>query len=152
LKTKIDADLGKRVFIYPSEGRFLHAPNNMPTSFNEPIAEIPWWKDEKYVIGNLTKKKRSIRIINGLTHQEETLEVPSEESINEIRDRYLMFNNHAPSYTFKDIFGKVMDMNLTLEENGIHDLDEEWEYLDVADDEKHIPALIVYFDDDLTEG
>ena len=69
-----------------------------------------------------------------------------------IRERYQKHNSHASSYTFKDIFGKNLDMGKTLEENGVKDLDQEWDYLDVADQEKHIPALMIYFNDDLTEA
>ena len=113
LKTKIDVNMGKKVYVYPPEGRFLHAPNNFPVAFNEPFASTPWWKDSKYVIGTLTGKKRSIRIINSLTHQEQELLVPSEETIQQICSRYEVYNSHAKSYTFKDIFNNVLDMGKT---------------------------------------
>ena len=54
LKTKIDADLGKKVFVYPPEGRFLHGPPNKPISDDEPIAEKPWWENENFIVGKLT--------------------------------------------------------------------------------------------------
>ncbi len=38
---------------------------------------------------------------NVLTGQEDNLEVPCEEAVVEIRERYLELNSHAKSYTFK---------------------------------------------------
>lgn len=55
-----------------------------------------------------------------LTKHDDILEVASEENINEILDRYLELNLHAASYTWKRL-GKVLDMSMTLEENGIPD-------------------------------
>ena len=66
-------------------------------------------------IGKLTKKVRKILIINTLTHQENIIEVCSEETINEILDRYKAINEHAESYTWKRT-QRVLDMELTLEE------------------------------------
>lgn len=148
-KTKIDIDLGKRVF-YTPEGRYLHVPPATPLSEEEEYPEVPWWKDESYVIGRVTGKSRWIRVINTLTHQEETMKVPSEETINEILERYMDINKHAKSYTWKDINGKILDMEKNLEENGIVDEDGEYDYLDVPDADRHIPAILIYFDDDLT--
>jgi hypothetical protein len=38
--------------------------------------KLPWWRDnEKYMIGNLTKKGRKIKLINMLTKHEDNLEV-----------------------------------------------------------------------------
>ena len=47
-------------------------------------------------IGLLSSHTRCIRIKNVLTDQTITLEVPVEESILEIRDRYLEYNRHTP--------------------------------------------------------
>jgi hypothetical protein len=62
------------------------------------------------MIGRLTKKVRKINIMNTLTKDDETIEVATEENMNEILDRYLAFNAHASSYTWKRL-GKVMDMD-----------------------------------------
>ena len=40
------------------------------------------------MIGRLTKKVRKITIMNTLTKDDETIEVASEENMNEILDRY----------------------------------------------------------------
>ena len=76
------------------------------------------------------------------------IEVASEESINEILDRYLVINSHAASYTWKRL-GKPLDMSLTLEQNGIPDERAELIELGIHTDE-YIPAIHLYFNDDLT--
>lgn len=148
-KTKIDIELGKRVY-YTPEGRYLHIPSPMPLGNDEDIPEIPWWRDPSYIIGKLTQKSRNIRVINTLTHQEELMKVPREESINEILERYMEINKHAKSYTWKDINGKILNMEENLEQNGIIDEDDEYDYLDVPDEERHVPSILIYFNDDLT--
>eukprot|EP00351_Strombidinopsis_sp_SopsisLIS2011_P006125 CAMPEP_0116886018 /NCGR_PEP_ID=MMETSP0463-20121206/19672_1 /TAXON_ID=181622 /ORGANISM="Strombidinopsis sp, Strain SopsisLIS2011" /LENGTH=134 /DNA_ID=CAMNT_0004545627 /DNA_START=306 /DNA_END=709 /DNA_ORIENTATION=- len=109
----------------------------------------PWWNDEeRYCIGQLTKSTRKIKIINTLTKHEDVLEVASEETLNEILDRYLELNNHAASYTWKRL-GKVLDMSKNLAENDI--VDDRAELLELGIDlDEYIPALHLYFNDDLT--
>ena len=103
------------------------------------------------MVGYLTKKPRLIRIINTLTHHEETLEVPQEETLEEIQRRYMEINKHSKSYTWKDCYGKLLDLNKNLEENGIKDEASEYDYLDIPDAQRHIPSILIYFNDDLTD-
>jgi meiotically up-regulated gene 157 (Mug157) protein len=110
---------------------------------------IPWWNDtERYCIGRLTKKVRQINLMNTLTKEESVIDVASEENMNEILDRYLVQNYHASSYTWKRL-GKVLNMTLTLSENGIEDETQECLSLGI-DPEDYIPTIHLYFDDDLT--
>mmetsp|Transcript_22500 Transcript_22500/g.57632 ORF Transcript_22500/g.57632 Transcript_22500/m.57632 type:complete len:228 (-) Transcript_22500:48-731(-) len=141
---------------YTPMGRFIHVPPNEPTNDWSTIIGKPWWQDHTLRVGALSTKLRCVRIKNVLTSQEETLEVPEEETIVEIRERYLMHNWHAKSYTWKAIRmrdGKwkfdELDMNLTLDENGVLDEVPEFESLDVPTD-YYIPVLHVYWNDDLT--
>ncbi|XP_069776235.1 cytochrome b5 domain-containing protein 1 [Narcine bancroftii] len=130
-------------------GRFVHVPPPMPHSdwFNGFGA--PWWKDQKYEVGNLSVKTRHIRIINTLTAQEQVLEVCSEETLNEILERYLAYNAHAASYTWKHS-GVRLAMDKTLEENGITDEDEDLHELQMEpQDWRH--SILLYFNDNLTE-
>ena len=107
------------------------------------------WKDfSKHSVGSLTTKGRKIRLINMLTKHEDILEVASEESINEILDRYLEINTHAASYTWKRL-GRELDMNKNLSQNDIPDETEELLELGIDLDD-YIPAIHLYFDDDLT--
>lgn len=100
------------------------------------------------MIGRLTVRSRKIKIINMLTKHEDVLEVASEETINEILDRYLELNLHSASYTWKRL-GRVLDMNKTLAENEIPDETDELIELGIDVDE-YIPAIHLYFNDDLT--
>ena len=131
-------------------GRYLHVPPQEPDSnWDNQGFEIPWWQnDSRYSIGKLTARTRQIRIINTLTKQDEIIEVASEESLNEILDRYSQYNIHAASYTWKRL-GKVLDMSKNLEQNGIEDEREEMIKLGMKLDD-YIPAIHLYFNDDLT--
>jgi len=60
----------------------------------------------------------------------------------------LQFNNHADSYTWKRL-GNVLNMDLTLAENGISDETHDCLQLGI-DPEEYIPAIHLYFNDDLT--
>uniref|UniRef100_A0A3P8TTP4 Cytochrome b5 domain containing 1 n=1 Tax=Amphiprion percula TaxID=161767 RepID=A0A3P8TTP4_AMPPE len=135
---------------YTPRGRFLHVPPAGPRSDWASDFGEPWWKDQSYQVGLLSSKTRWIRIINTLTSQEQRLEVCSEETLEEIRQRYLRYNAHAHSYTWKHN-GEVLDLNLTLEENNVLDEDVELEELRL-DRDMFTPALLLYFSDDLTEG
>ena len=117
---------------------------------DETIAfDVPWWNDhEKYQIGRLTKKVRKITVMNTLTKDDQLLEVAHEENMNEILDRYMQYNVHAASYTWKRL-GKVLDMSKTLTENDIADETQECIALGLDPDE-YIPTIHLYFDDDLT--
>lgn len=138
------------VIAYTPHGRFVHVPPPFPASDWVNDFGRPWWKDDSYCIGLLSKKTRLIKIVNTLTSQEHVIEVCSEETISEILQRYLVYNSHAASYTWK-YNGVNLDMDKTLEANGIPDQDEELYRLRMNHDE-FLYALHVYFNDDLTEA
>ena len=77
-------------------------------------------------------------------------QVCSEENINEILDRYLRYNAHAASYTWK-YERNVLDMQKTLQENGIKDDDPDFYDLSMNDNIFR-QAIHLYFNDDLTEA
>ena len=83
-----------------------------------------------------------------LSKDDDILEVCSEETMNEILDRYLELNKHAASYTWKRL-GRPLDMDKTLEQNDIPDETREFLELNIDEDE-YIPALHLYYNDDLT--
>ena len=101
-------------------------------------------------LGILSKKTRNIRIVNTLTSQEHTIEICGEETLNQILERYLPYNKHAGSYTWK-YDSKGLDMTGTLEDNGIVDDEEDLDALCI-DPEQWTPAIHLYFNDDLTEA
>eukprot|EP00352_Strombidinopsis_acuminata_P007422 CAMPEP_0176361780 /NCGR_PEP_ID=MMETSP0126-20121128/17985_1 /TAXON_ID=141414 ORGANISM="Strombidinopsis acuminatum, Strain SPMC142" /NCGR_SAMPLE_ID=MMETSP0126 /ASSEMBLY_ACC=CAM_ASM_000229 /LENGTH=86 /DNA_ID=CAMNT_0017717469 /DNA_START=322 /DNA_END=582 /DNA_ORIENTATION=- len=84
------------------------------------------------------------------TKCDDILEVCSEETMNEILDRYIDFNMHSASYTWKRL-GRPLDMEKTLEENEIPDETDEFVDLNI-DEDAYIPAVHLYYNDDLTEA
>ena len=70
--------------------------------------------------------------------------------MQEILQRYLKFNAHASSYTWK-YDGRNLDMFKTLEQNEIKDDDEDFYQLSMNDD-SFLQAVHLYFNDDLTEA
>lgn len=81
-------------------GRFVHCPPIEPVANYATDFGVPWWQDAKYVKGILSSKRRYIRIVNTLTMQDDLLEVATEETLEEIRQRYLKYNLHAGSYAW----------------------------------------------------
>ncbi|XP_008298534.1 cytochrome b5 domain-containing protein 1 isoform X1 [Stegastes partitus] len=135
---------------YTPRGRFIHVPPAGPRSDWASDFGEPWWRDQNYQVGLLSTKTRWIRVINTLTSQEQRLEVCSEETLEDIVQRYLRYNAHARSYTWKHD-GRSLDMSWTLSENGVVDGDAELEELRL-DRDAFTPAILLHFNDDLTEG
>ncbi len=72
--------------------------------------------------------------------------------MNEILQRYLKYNEHAASYTWK-YDCKVLEMDKTLTENGIVDDDPDFFALRMReDDDSHLQSIILYYNDDLTDN
>lgn len=87
-----------------------------------------------------------------LTRTEDVINTCEEETINDIRDRYMEFNQHGQSYTWKALLDgefATLDMSKTLEENGVVDETEKFSGLGL-DEDFYVPTLHIYFNDDLT--
>lgn len=149
VKTHVDAEKGISKYYCP-HGRFLHVPPPEPRSNYSTDFGRPWWRDSRYEIGILTSKTRSLRLVNTLTSQQHMIEVCTEETLNEILARYLNYNSHAGSYTWK-YKSEKLNMAKTLEENAIKDEDLELEELGM-DPEQWTPAIHLYFNEDLTQA
>jgi hypothetical protein len=52
---------------YIPNGKYLHLDNE------KDLLTIPWWKNQEFCIGKLTKKSQFIRIINTLSDTEDQL-------------------------------------------------------------------------------
>jgi hypothetical protein len=151
LKKCVDTVTGLETYAQPL-GRFVHVPTLAPDRSIDCTYDLPWWKDPQYVIGQLTRKSRKLRIINTLSGHEVTLEVCSEETLSDIvNTRYLFVNAHAHSYTWMrhDDHSRVLVMSKTLDDNGIFDESEEFEAVGLSAD-FYVPAVHLYFNDDLT--
>lgn len=148
-KTCVSPSLGITVTYCPF-GRYVHIPPAEPSAAWDTDFDTPWWKDQKYLVGHLSSRTRKLKVLNMLSGQTATLNVCSEETLDEIQTRYLKYNAHASSYTWKWL-NNVLDLSKTLEENGVKDESEEMAKLNLDEDE-YIPTLHVYFNDDLTIG
>lgn len=135
--------------LYTPEGRFVHVPPVEPRTDWPTNYARPWWKEDKYCVGSLSARTRKIRLLNSLTLEEQVVEVCAEETMRDILRRYIPFNAHAKSYTWR-YFEKNMDMDKTLEENGVADESEQFYELGM-DEEEFLPPITLYFNDDLTE-
>jgi len=136
--------------VYCPWGRYVHVPPPGPKANVTSDVSTPWWEDPRYYIGKSASRTRKVTLVNLLTKQKNTLEVPVDETVEEIRTRYLVHNAHAGSYTWKRL-GKVLNMSKTLEENGMKDETDEFLSLGIDPDD-HIPVIHLYFDDDMTEA
>ncbi|CAM6101593.1 unnamed protein product [Calypogeia fissa] len=156
VKMIVDPEMNMLRYFTP-EGRFIHVPPKDPRIDWDTSYEIPWWFDTKYMIGRLSQRTRIICIRNVLISHGILLEVPSEETLHQILERYLVMNNHAKSYTWKaivtDHHGEFINVNmdLNLDENGIKDESDEFSSLGMHVDHL-VPCIHVYYDDDLTVG
>lgn len=81
-----------------------------------------------------------------VTFDECTLTVCMEDKITRIRERLLLFNSHAASYTWK-FENQFLNMEKTLDENGIYDERERYNDLFLPET-IYTPALGLYFNDD----
>lgn len=146
-KTWVDPDTNTVMPFVPF-GRYVHIPPKEPVSTWDTDFGTPWWADPQYLVGNLSTRRRRIHVVNQLTGQDDIIDVCAEETLEEIRERYTKYNAHAKGYTWRRL-GKPLDMSKTLEENGIPDESAELESLAVDSDE-FVPAIHIYFNDDLT--
>jgi hypothetical protein len=109
--------------------------------------------------GKLTQECRIIHLKNMLTQQQHTLEVPEEDTLAEIRERYLSMNSHACAYLWKAFIRKQgctdcvepteLDMNKTLSENGLPNESASFEECGL-DFSLQVPVIHLYWSDDLT--
>ncbi|KAG7464641.1 hypothetical protein MATL_G00167750 [Megalops atlanticus] len=148
IRTHVDPVSGC-VKYYTPRGRFVHVPPPCPRTDWANDFGKPWWRDSRYEVGLLSAKTRWIRVINTLTSQEQSLEVCSEETLDEILQRYLRYNSNAASYTWKHD-GVELDMSKTLSENSVPDEDEEF-YHCRLDRDLFSPSICLYFNDDPDE-
>ncbi|CAM9258527.1 unnamed protein product [Phaeothamnion confervicola] len=154
-KTAIHPETGLRV-AYTPMGRFLHVPPPFPSASWSPDFGQPWWRDDSLVVAKLTKRPRRLRVVNMLSGHEDELTVASEDTIADIRTRYLERNAHALSYTWKALRGEAfvcVDMDKTLLDNRLYEAEpaagSSWmPYCDDDDDDAYVPVLHLYYNDD----
>lgn len=125
-------------------GMFLNVPPPLPRSdWKVENGCNPWWIDQTNCLGYLSQKTRKIRLVNTLTRDEHILEVCSEDTLSAIQERYTAINAHAKGYMWKRL-SSLLDMNLTLHENGIIDEDSLFDSLGM-NNEHWLPVIHLYF-------
>lgn len=80
------------------------------------------------------------------------MDVCCEDTISKIQSRYVEYNKHSGSYTWKTLIKDEiinLDMEATLDGNGIVDESGRFESVNLEYD-FHLPTLLIYFNDDLT--
>lgn len=156
---------------YVPEGRFLHVPVIAPSTAaaDLPAEPTPWWRDSALIVGRLTRRPRTLALINTLTSQRHVVEFSSEESVGAMQAKFAAWNAHAGSYTWKVARAATaagggeggggsassalltLDPALTLEANGVPDESEALERggIDPLADE-NLVSILLFFNDDGT--
>ena len=148
LKTKVDETSGLEVPFCP-QGRFLHVPPENPSTEYRTDITDPWWCDNQYVVGYLSKDERRVNFRNTLTGAENIIEVSGEERLFEIQERVkAQINNHSGGYIWR-YNGVKLDMYKTLDGNGIVARAEDLAKAGMNEND-WIPVINMIFADDLT--
>lgn len=86
-----------------------------------------------------------------MTRTEDIIKICQEETIADIRNRYMEYNLNSNSYTWKALINGefvALKLELTLTQNGI--LDETESFIRLGMDEDfNIPNIHIYYNDDL---
>ena len=139
---------------YAQDGEILRVISEEPRCNWQ--GTMPWWEDDSLIIGKLSSKACKISIKNATTGQEDVLEVPCEETIAQIKDRYWAYNGHGDSYLWicarlvaDEVMFEELDLSLTLEQNGVMGSLDVDGNLNICS-EKRMPVIYVQFADDLS--
>lgn len=146
IQQHIQPETGVRVPYCP-HGVLPDVSSEVPATSWKPLDGLPWWKNENYQVGLLTKKTRPIRIMNMLTLAEVTINVCCEDTFERILERYTLFNSDASSYTWRYL-DKNIDMSKTMEENGIPDERDVFTDLGLPQN-FYLPSIFLYYNDDM---
>ncbi|XP_028133541.1 cytochrome b5 domain-containing protein 1 [Diabrotica virgifera virgifera] len=145
-------------YVHPETGcRVPYCPHGpipdvsvqVPATDWKPLDRPPWWMDEQYQIGLLTKRVRPLRVVNMVApfFKEVLINVCCEDNFYRIQERYNLFNSDAGSYTWR-YKSKNIDMNKTMEENGILDERDTFTRLGLPQN-YYVPSVFLYYNDDL---
>ena len=118
LTTAVDGATGLPV---PLATGVLPAPD---TAWRVDEAAAPWWTDPARVVGSVTSGEHRLLLINSLTGQEHVLEFTAEETVADVKRRFLATNAHCASYVWSarrrsDGALEALDDALTPAQNGV---------------------------------
>ncbi len=89
------------------------------------------------------------------TRADDVIKVCTEETLNDIKNRYIDYNRNSNSYTWKILNAQgqfiTLKSDLTLEQNGIPDESDNYMKLGI-DEDLYLPNLLIYYNDDLNEA
>ncbi|KAL8426131.1 hypothetical protein ACSSS7_008253 [Eimeria intestinalis] len=123
------------LYIHPNSP-FLHVPGSG-------WADTPWWRDRRYVVGELVESPLKVTLFNTLTKQEIEIKVAPTHPLKVASQQQLRkFNSHAHAYTWSCL-GRAIDLEKSLKQNGIE--------APKASGEETIPQpiILLHFNDDL---
>ena len=139
---------GLRVFACPY-GPYPHLPPEWPSSDHCTDVECVWWEDERLCVGRLASSVRDVRLVNTLTGQDDTMEVAGEETVADIKQRWISDYGGGSGYVLK-VGGRVLELDKTLDQNGLVDERGEMEELGM-NCRDFIPVIHLYYDDQIGE-
>ncbi|XP_059475523.1 cytochrome b5 domain-containing protein 1 isoform X1 [Neocloeon triangulifer] len=124
--------------------------HGVPPHVLDDTMEPVWWRDERLQVGQVTKKQRTIRIINTLTGKTTNIDCCAEDTCEEIKRRYEALGLIVSGYAWIcSLSGQELDPDKILEENGIIDESDLFERLCLPVD-LHTPSILLVYRDTLT--
>lgn len=149
LQTLEDPLSGRPIYRTPYGLPLLHCPSPYPGADKETPPETPWWRDESYQVGLLSACSRPLEILNTLTGHRHLITVPAEETIAEIASRYSRYNSAALTGYQWRYQGEDLQMDKTLDENGIADEREVYLRLNWPENQWYTPVITLIWKDEL---
>ncbi|OXA65062.1 cytochrome b5 domain-containing protein 1 [Folsomia candida] len=107
---------------------------------NNSVTGVEKKKVEKKVV---TFEPFAIRIINTITYQQTRLTITKKFKVADIHEAYAPFESHPEYYLWQDMYGKNLDLNRTVVENGLVGGDETVEFDGIGKE----PVIILVFRD-----
>uniref|UniRef100_A0A182W8N9 Cytochrome b5 heme-binding domain-containing protein n=1 Tax=Anopheles minimus TaxID=112268 RepID=A0A182W8N9_9DIPT len=98
-------------------------PVFVPCLERNPATQRYWYRDPALAIGHITFHPCPVKIINTLTFHETEMIVCYEDTIGDVREKYLRYNDNAKQYEWRKDLSQgseagMLQMNKTLTENG----------------------------------
>ena len=143
-------------------GPYPHIPPQYPSTTYRTDYALAWWEDPALVIGRLSLRSVHVSVVNTLTGQAEAMEVGVEESVGEVRRRWLALQGEGVGRPSAEVVdgpyrcyvwkrgGVAMRLDGTLEENGVRDERAEMEELGINASD-YVPVIHVHYEEELVE-
>ncbi|OEH73807.1 cytochrome b5 domain-containing protein [Cyclospora cayetanensis] len=121
---------------------FLHVPGSGCTG-------TPWWRDARYIVGELAQSVAPVYFLNTLTGQKTALHIPIDKPLKLVLDQQLKgANSHAEAYTWS-CRGRAVDLDKSLTQNDIHIVSDSDDVPCDPAQRPPPPTILLHFEDDL---